>query len=186
MCPDFSPGRQNVVKIFGVCTTIFACICLAMKICELINLGELVRNCRKDNRKRRQLGTGMCINCLKILGNNLNISVYILSFYFSFFVGNKCLCPSYGQWQVGIVVILLAWVNLLYILKKWPRLGKYIAMFQVVMVRFMRVLIIAVVLLVAYSLAFYMAFHESGLHVSYKGRMCSFPQYYCRFTFFLT
>ena len=96
----------------------------------------------------------------------MEIPLYILAIYFAFSFSDKCLCPTYGSWQVGIVVILFAWINLLLFFNKWPLLGKYIAMFQAILIRFLKVLIIAVVLLVAFSLAFYMALHEPDLPVS--------------------
>lgn len=97
--------------------------------------------------------------------NYLEIPLYFLSLYFSFVLYNKCFCPDDGVWQAGIVAILFAWLNLLHFFNKWPLIGKYIAMFEAILVRFMKVLIIAVVLLVAFSLAFFMALHEPNLPV---------------------
>ena len=158
--------------IFGVCTIIFACIRLTTEICELINFEMLILPCGRVSRKGRRLSARMCFQkCVhwsyfKKPENYFEFPVYILSICFSFSFSNECLCPSNGLWQVGIVVILLAWVNLLHFFNKWPLLGKYIAMFQAILVRFLKVLIIAVVLLVAFSLAFYMALHEPDLPVS--------------------
>ena len=171
MFADISAGRQTIVTVLGLCTIIFSFIRLTMEICEFINLGILVPNCRKVNRRGRRLKAKIyrkCINWnyLKKPENYFEIPVYILSICFSFSFSNECLCPTYGLWQVGIIVILLAWVNLLHFFNKWPLLGKYIAMFQAILVRFVKVLIIAIVLLVAFSLAFYMALHEPDLPVS--------------------
>ena len=149
-----------------------------MEICEFINFDMLVFNCRRVIQKEIRLSVGRflrkCIHWkyLKKPENYLEIPLYTLAIYFSSSFFAECLCPTHGAWQVGIAVILFAWVNLLLFFNKWPLLGKYIAMFQAILVRFMKVLIIAVVLLVAFSLAFYMALHEPDLPVSEKHKEC--------------
>ena len=171
---DFSPERQQIAVIVGVCTIIFACIRLFMETCQLINFDTLVQNCRKTHRNRRRMSIRICLQrfinwkYLKQKKIYLEILVYILSIGFSLSCCNKCLCTTYRGWQIGILAILFAWVNLLHFFNKWPLIGKYIAMFQTIIVRFLKVLIIAVVLLVAFSLAFYMALHEPDLPVSYE------------------
>ena len=173
MCVDFSSGKREIVTIIGLCTIAFSCVRILTEICEFVNFNMLVSNCSKANRKRRLLTRVQrffwkCIhwNYLTKPENYLEIPLYTISIYFSFTFVDNCLCPTHGAWQVGIVAILFAWVNLLLFFNKWPLLGKYIAMFQAILVRFMKVLIIAVVLLVAFSLAFYMALHEPDLPVS--------------------
>ena len=173
MCADVPPGKYDFVTIIGLCTIAFSCVRLLMEICEFIDFNMLVFNCSKTNRKKRLLTRiqrffRKCIHWkfLTKPENYLEIPLYTIAIYFSFTFVDDCLCPTHGAWQAGIVAILLAWVNLLLFFNKWPLLGKYIAMFQTILVRFMKVLIIAVVLLVAFSLAFYMALHEPELPVS--------------------
>ena len=172
LCAEYPQGRREIVTIVGLCTIIFSCIRLLMEICEFINFDMLVFNCRRAVQKGRRLSVGSffrkCIHWkyFKKPENYLEIPLYTLTIYFSSSFFAECLCPTHGAWQVGIVVILFAWVNLLLFFNKWPLLGKYIAMFQAILLRFLKVLIIAVVLLVAFSLAFYMALYEPELPVS--------------------
>ena len=168
---DFSPERQRNTAIAGVCTIIFACIRLIMEICQLVNFNILVLNCKKTRRRQRiRTCLQKCIywKYLKKPETYSQILVCLLAICFSFSFGNECLCMTHGTWQTGILAILFAWINLLHFFNKWPLIGKYIAMFQTIIIRFMKVLIIAVVLLVAFSLAFYMALHEPDLSVSYE------------------
>ena len=172
MCAVFPSGKREIVTVVGLCTIVFSCIRLFMEICEFINFDMLVFSCRKAIKKRRWIRVRAffrkCIHWkyLKKPENYLEIPLYTLAIYFSLSFYAECLCPTHGAWQVGIVTILFAWVNLLNFFNKWPLLGKYIAMFQAILVRFLKVLIIAVVLLAAFSLAFYMALHEPELPVS--------------------
>ena len=172
MCADFLSGKRGIAAIVGLCTITFSCVRLLMEICGLINFNMLIFNCSKRNRKKRGFNMRRffqkCINWKYLTQpeNYLEIPLYTIAIYFSFSFVDDCLCPTKAAWQAGVVAILIAWLNLLNFFNKWAILGKYIAMFQAILVRFMKVLIIAAVLLVAFSLAFYMALHEPELPVS--------------------
>ena len=116
-------------------------------------------------------------NYFRRLSNYVEIPLYVLSFVFVGVLHRQCLCPSRGQWQAGIVAVFLAWINLLLFLNKWPILGVYIGMLEKIILRFLTVAIIAILLLLAFGLAFYMAFFEPGLPVSFishikESQMC--------------
>ena len=168
---DFSPSKKRGLTVIGLCTVIFSCIRLFMELCELINFDFLATQCRRRQQRSRRTGSRFSFprfihwEYFKKFQNYLEVPLYSLSIIFSFVIYNECLCPSSNLWQAGIVAILLAWVNLLHFFNKWPLTGKYIAMFQAILFRFLKVLIIALVLLVAFSLAFYMALHEPSLPV---------------------
>lgn len=91
--------------------------------------------------------------------------MYILAIAFVSVFRNRCFCPTQGQWQAGIIAVFFAWIDLLLFLNKWPTLGIYVAMLWHITFRFLSVLIIAILLLVAFTLAFYMAFFEPQIHV---------------------
>ena len=168
---DFSPSKKRGLMVIGLCTVVFSCIRLFMELCELINFDSLTTQCKRKHQKNRQTGSRFSFPRLinweyfKKFQNYLEVPLYSLSISFSFVIYDECLCPSRNIWQTGIVAILLAWVNLLHFFNKWPLIGNYIAMFQAILIRFIKVLIIASVLLVAFSLAFYMALHEPSLPV---------------------
>ena len=168
---DFSPSKKRGLTVIGLCTVIFSCIRLFMELCELIDFDFLATQCRRRQQKSRRTGSRFTLPRLiqweyfKKFQKYMEFPLYSLSIFFSFVIYDECLCPSSNMWQAGIVAILLAWVNLLHFFNKWPLIGKYIAMFKAILIRFLKVLIIALVLLVAFSLAFYMALREPNLPV---------------------
>lgn len=168
---DLSPSKKTGLRAIGLCTVVFSCIRLFMEFCELINFDFLTTQCKRKRQKSRRTGSKFSFQKLIVwryfmkFQNYLEVPMYSLSIIFSFVIYDECLCPSKNIWQAGILAILLAWVDLLHFFNKWPLIGKYIAMFQAILIRFVKVLIIALVLLVAFSLAFYMALHEPNLPV---------------------
>ena len=62
----------------------------------------------------------------------------------------------YGwQWQVGTLCVIMTWFNLLINIRKFPFLGIYIVMFTDVLVTFLKLSIIIVLFIVAFSLGFH-------------------------------
>ena len=98
--------------------------------------------------------------------NCLEIPMYILSILFGNIFHIECLCPSSTHWQAGIVAVFFAWMNLLLFLNKLPAFGIYIAMLWKIMMKFIKVSIVALLLHVAFAFAFYMTFYEPQLPVS--------------------
>ncbi len=109
--------------------------------------------------------------------NYLEVTMYVLSLVFAGVLHRECFCPSRGQWQAGIIAVFFAWIDLILFLNKSPTFGVYIEMFRKIIVKFLAVSIIAVLLVIAFGLAFYMAFYEPDLPVS-----CCWTQllYYCQ------
>ena len=110
-------------------------------------------------------------NCIKWeyfsqISNYLEIPLFILSISFVAVFRNDCFCPNNTQWQAGIIAMFLAWMDLLLFLNKLPAYGIYIAMLWKIVIKFMKVSIIALLLHVAFTFAFYMAFYEPQLTVS--------------------
>lgn len=163
---DFSENRRNGLRVIGLCTMVFSCIHLLIEIFQIINLDILATVKQNQICIKFTLKNIIFWKYFRSIKNYMDVPLYICSFCFSFLIDNKCLCPSKGLWQVGIVAILFAWINLLLLLKKWSLVGKYITMFEAILVRFMKVSIIALVLVIAFSLAFFMALHEPYLPVS--------------------
>ena len=81
---------------------------------------------------------------------------------------NGCLCVLKWQWQLGIVAVFLGWIGLVGFLSKLPLIGLYVVMFHEIVKTSLKVIIFSILLVVAFALAFYMAFFEPGITV----RLC--------------
>ena len=99
------------------------------------------------------------------LSNYLEIPMYLLSIAFVA-TTNSCFCPSPLQWQAGTVAVFFAWINFILFLNKWPDLGIYIGIVWKITIRFLSVSVIATLLLLSFTFAFFMAFYEPDLPVS--------------------
>ena len=99
--------------------------------------------------------------------NWIEISLYILSIIFVSVFRTPCLCPQVWQWQIGVMAILLAWIDLIIICAKFPNLGLYVIMFGKIFGTFLRVILLSILLVVTFGLTFYMTFSEPQYQVSH-------------------
>ena len=76
-----------------------------------------------------------------------------------------CFCIPKWQWQIGVIAILLGWLMLGVFLQKFPRTGIYVLMLENIIGTFFKVILLALLLIIAFSLAFYMTFHDPNLEV---------------------
>jgi len=90
------------------------------------------------------------------------VGAYTVVFVFA----TPCLCLYNWQWQVGVIAILLSWIGLVSFLQKWPVTGVYILMFINTIQSFLKIGFLAVLLVIAFGLAFYMLFFEPDEMVS--------------------
>ena len=72
----------------------------------------------------------------------------------------ECYCERNWQWQVGVVAVFLAWINLVIFAEKIPLTGLYVVMFLNIFYTFMRMVILAFLLVISFALAFYMLFYD--------------------------
>ena len=98
--------------------------------------------------------------------NWIEISLYILSIIFVSVFRTTCLCPEEWQWQVGVMAILLAWIDLIAICAKFPSIGIYVIMFGKIVGTFLKVILLSMLLVVTFGLTFYMTFSEPQIQVS--------------------
>ena len=75
-------------------------------------------------------------------------------------VSNECFCPTSPHWQLGTCVVFLAWIDLLTFLYKFPKLGVYLVMMERIVKKFVRVMVLAVLVFLGFGFAFYMTFYE--------------------------
>lgn len=98
--------------------------------------------------------------------NWIEITLYICSIVFVWVFHNGCLCPSKWQWQIGIVAIFFGWITLLIFIQKFPQKGIYVLMFLSILYTYLKAIIIFVLLVIAFSLTFYMVFYDPQFEVS--------------------
>ena len=106
--------------------------------------------------------------------NWIEVSLYILSIIFVSVFRTTCLCPQVWQWQIGVMAILLAWIDLIIICAKFPNLGLYVIMFGKIFGTFLKVILLSILLVVTFGLTFYMTFSEPQYQVSLYSRAANY------------
>ena len=99
------------------------------------------------------------------LDNWLEIILYIFSFIFVWVFHDECLCPYRWQWQLGIVAVFFAWINLMIFFSKFPLTGVYVLMFTKICRTFLKILVLSLLLVIAFALTFFLIFHEPSVMV---------------------
>ena len=99
--------------------------------------------------------------------NWIEVSLYILSIIFVSVFRTTCLCPQVWQWQIGVMAILLAWIDLIIICAKFPNIGLYVIMFGKIFGTFLKVILLSTLLVATFGLTFYMTFSEPQYQVSH-------------------
>ena len=59
------------------------------------------------------------------LSNWVEIPLFICSIAFVLVFGNECLCPRAWQWQIGILALFLAWLDLILFMRKVRLMGMF-------------------------------------------------------------
>ena len=95
--------------------------------------------------------------------NWIELVVFAFTIMFIFVFATPCLCPQNWQWQLGILAVFLAWINLVLFIQKFPVIGIYIVMFLKICKTFLWTVVLSLLLIVSFGLAFYMAFYEPQL-----------------------
>ena len=169
----FSQHRRRFLILAAVITSFFSILRIMLEVCELFNLHKILQKilqtlCKcTDCEITEERNKSSCIKWIffTLPSNYVEVPMYFLSIAFVAVIHRECLCPSPLQWQAGTVAVLLAWVDLILFLNKWPALGIYIGMLRKITLRFLKVSIIAFLLLFTFGLGFYMVFYEPDLPV---------------------
>ena len=75
-----------------------------------------------------------------------------------------CQCPESWQWQFGAFTLLLAWLDLVLFLKKFPDTGVYVLMFVDILQTFMKMILLSTLFVISFGLTFYMIFFRPVSH----------------------
>lgn len=90
------------------------------------------------------------------LHSYLEVLIYIFVLLFIQVDKEECYCPSRRIWQLGAVGCVLAWLNLVYILKRLPFTAIPINMMLNILVTFLSVALLPILLILTFALPFYM------------------------------
>lgn len=101
-----------------------------------------------------------------VLNHAIKVILYITSILFVVLYGAECQCIARWQWQCGVVAVFLSWLNLIIFTAKFPLTGIYVIMLVRVFYTFMKVVLLASLLVIAFGISFYMAFSEPFISVS--------------------
>ena len=104
--------------------------------------------------------------------NWIELLVFSTSIFFVTTFFTDCLCPTIWQWQIGAIAIFLGWVVLIVFIRKLPGTGIYVVMFVDIFYTFWRLFFLALLLVIAFGLSFYMAFYEPNLGFQVQVYMC--------------
>jgi len=104
--------------------------------------------------------------------NWIELVLFAFTIMFIFVFATPCLCPQNWQWQLGILAVFLAWINLVLFVQKFPVVGIYIVMFLKICKTFLWTVVLTTLLIISFGLAFYMAFYEPQLKATGRA-VCS-------------
>ena len=100
--------------------------------------------------------------------NWIEISLFLFSILFVWVFHTDCLCPKKWQWEIGAIAVFLAWIELVLFVRRFPltSTGIYIVMFFDIIATFRKLVVFALLLVLAFSFSLYMVFHEPEFSVS--------------------
>ena len=94
------------------------------------------------------------------------IMMFILTVVFVFGFANDCWCAPPWQWQIGALVMFMAFFNLVLMLKRMPLLGVPINMLLNIIIEFLKLIYLPILLILCFAFTFYMLFVREGDAVS--------------------
>jgi len=95
------------------------------------------------------------------LDNWVEACLYTSSIVFvSYGLQSGCQCPESWHWQFGAFTLLLAWLDLVLFLKKFPPTGVYVLMFLDILHTFLKMIMLPTLFVISFGLTFYMIFFQ--------------------------
>ena len=95
---------------------------------------------------------------------------FLMTVIFVFGFLNDCWCAPAWQWQIGAFAVFLAYINLVLYLRGLPIMGIYINLLVSIVIKFLELIYLPVLLILAFAFPFYMVFvrDEAAVFVSYS------------------
>lgn len=101
-------------------------------------------------------------NYLTEFENYIQAFLYIFCVIFVFPVGHEGWCFPSWRWQIGAIVMFLAWLNCILLLKNMPYWGQNITMLFNVYFNFIKLIYLPILLVLTFGFPFYMLFVHDG------------------------
>ena len=140
-----------ILATFTIILAIIGLIWQFLKLCMLmIRYRIRLKDCKWHNSWKEFLS--------QLLFGTVRFLICVFAIAFASVSSFSCPCVTNGQWQVGVLAVFLGWINMIKFIKLVPRLGVYVLMFQSVIYSFLKILLLAIFLIIAFGLAFYMLF----------------------------
>lgn len=105
------------------------------------------------------------LNYIKDWINWMENLIFAFSIVFVWVFHTDCYCQYSWQWQIGVMAVFLAWINMIIFISKLPLTGIYVVMFLDIFYTFMRMVLLSLLLVLSFSFAFYMLFYKPDLQV---------------------
>ena len=102
----------------------------------------------------------------KIVKTIYEMLIYIFSIVFVSNFFTDCGCPTIWQWNIGIFVVFLAWINMLLIASEIPWIGIYVIIFKNIVLTFMKMILFSLILIVGFTFVLFMIFFDPNAQVS--------------------
>lgn len=102
---------------------------------------------------------------LKDIRNYFELLLYTSCVIFVFNFATDCGCVLDWQWQLGIFVVFLGWINLIFFASKVPVTGIYVLVFKEILLTFLKLVLFSMLLVIAFSLILYMMFSDPNAMV---------------------
>ena len=118
------------------------------------------------------LGAMKQVNYIWSLINWIEVPLFILSVMFTIIVmaliGTKeAFCLSSWQWQLGVTVLWLSWIEFIFLSTQFCLIGVYALMFIRILKTMMKFIPLALLLIVAFGLTFHFLLYQPDLKVYY-------------------
>ena len=108
------------------------------------------------------------IACLVNMSTVPEIPLYILSLIYvvPIYFLDGCLCPFSWQSSIGIVVILLTWLEFVVLSTQFQFVGVYVLMLSRVLVTFLKIAVLMCILIAGFAVVFYLSLNNPNIAVS--------------------
>ena len=100
---------------------------------------------------------------LKETMNYLEFLLFTSSIIFVSVFFTNCFCPEPWQWQIGSLSLFMGWLALIRYLKKFPEIGVYPFMYLNISWDYLKMALLAILLILCFSFPFFMLFYDPDL-----------------------
>ena len=114
--------------------------------------------------------------------NYIEVPLFMLTIVFASVCSNECYGSHSWQWQTGVIAVFLSWIVLILSIRKLPVIGIYVVMFLRICYNFMKVFVLALLLILAFAVPFYMVFYDKVRYL-HKSLLYSFN--FCLYLFLI-